>query len=235
LRRTLLPLLLYQCCKKYNWGLKSNDNKDDDNFRSAIAECAACWYLAGVRRFAVKPEGKGSGSHKPDLALSLPDGDIAVEVKSPFNEASEAYDHSAPIAACLDQANKQFRKDAPNILCLVPAMTPRIFETRHFLVKAFNGREETSEKTGQPSFFFGTATSDSPSRCDLRHLDSEALGVRCLLGLEVLVRLDLVLQCQLSIIDESSISHDLIFCRNLLLEIACPKRAKSVAKTKWIR
>ena len=57
---------------------------NDDNFRSALDECLATWYLAGPRKLQIEPRPEGRSDHALEFALKLPEGDIKVEVKSPF-------------------------------------------------------------------------------------------------------------------------------------------------------
>lgn len=57
---------------------------DDDNFRSAMSECLAAWYLAGKRKLHVEARPEGRPGHPLEFVLKLSDGDINVEVKAPF-------------------------------------------------------------------------------------------------------------------------------------------------------
>lgn len=59
---------------------------DDDQFRSAMAECMACWFLAGKLKMHVRPRPSGAVGKVPDLLVTAPEGDMTVEVKAPYTE-----------------------------------------------------------------------------------------------------------------------------------------------------
>ncbi len=56
---------------------------DDDQFRSAMAECQAAWYLSSKLGLSVSARPRGKGTSVLELLVTLPDGDVLVEVKSP--------------------------------------------------------------------------------------------------------------------------------------------------------
>lgn len=64
---------------------------DDNNFRSALSECMAAWYLAGPRGLRIEPRPKGGGEHRLEFALKLDGGDIKVEVKAPYRPTPSGY------------------------------------------------------------------------------------------------------------------------------------------------
>ena len=117
--------------------------RDDDNFRSGMAECLACWFLAGRLGLTIGP--RPSGRRGPlDMLIELPDGDIAVEVKAPFHETTmEVWhgDESDILKSCVDSANKQFNDDARNLLFLVPELRLSVFDRPRSLIKALYGQE----------------------------------------------------------------------------------------------
>ena len=57
---------------------------DGANFRSALSECFAVWYLAGKLKLKIKPRPKGQGDSNLEFAIKLGSGDIKVEVKAPY-------------------------------------------------------------------------------------------------------------------------------------------------------
>ena len=83
----------------------------------------------------------------PDLSIRTADGDITVEVKAPYEPSlpptyAGAVGSSAPLlAACLDEANRQFSKGCRNVLVLVPHTT-RGFPERRELIEAFFGNHK---------------------------------------------------------------------------------------------
>jgi hypothetical protein len=54
---------------------------DDDNFISAMNECLATWFLADHLGLSVTPRPSGKSRSILELAITLPDGQIFVEVK----------------------------------------------------------------------------------------------------------------------------------------------------------
>jgi hypothetical protein len=54
---------------------------DDDNFISAMNECLATWFLADHLALSVTPRPSGKSRSVLELAITLPDGQIFVEVK----------------------------------------------------------------------------------------------------------------------------------------------------------
>jgi len=118
----------------------------DDDFRSAMAECMACWFLAGKLKLPVCASMAGRSGHKLDLGVELSEGMTGVEVKAPYRELPEGAwhgDDSDALQQCMDTANRQFTDDCPNILFLVPYLRNRsLLEWRLPLVKAFYGQEK---------------------------------------------------------------------------------------------
>ncbi len=120
---------------------------NDDDFRSAMAECMVCWYFAGKLRLKVYPSKSGRTGRDLDLGVELPDGLAGVEVKAPYRALPEGQIHwgddSDALQQCMDAANKQFTDDCPNILFLVPYLRNQsLAEWRLPLVKAFYGQEK---------------------------------------------------------------------------------------------
>ena len=105
-----------------------------------MSECLAAWYLAGPLKLAVEPRPPG---HPLEFVIRHSDGDINVEVKSPYRALPEGAfwgDDSDMLVAGLREANKQFAKGAKNLLVLVPQMrVPVMLDNRTPLEKAFIG------------------------------------------------------------------------------------------------
>jgi hypothetical protein len=121
---------------------------NDENFRSAIAECMAAWFLAGRMKLPTSARPPGANGSVPDLAVSDEEGDLTIEVKAPYKEPIHAGysgfigDDAPMLAACLDAANKQFLSGGRNVLLLV-AKTKfghSGFPRRSELIKAFFGQ-----------------------------------------------------------------------------------------------
>jgi hypothetical protein len=130
---------------------------DESDFRSAIAECLACWFFAGKLRLPFGPNCKGRGAKTLDMKIWLNSTAIGVEVKAPFaaRPASGGWfgDESEKIQQAIDSANRQFCDGSPNILVLVPELRRAIFQSRDDLVKACYGQRviagELNTSTGQ--------------------------------------------------------------------------------------
>ncbi|NOT34434.1 MAG: hypothetical protein HOP12_09720 [Candidatus Eisenbacteria bacterium] len=119
---------------------------DDEQFRSAMAECQAAWYLREKLGLAVSARPPGKGASELELLVKLPEGDILVEVKSPLrvaiaDGAAHALDDSDILDRCLADASKQLRKGTRNLVMLVGRLTLGI-HVRQFFVKAFYGAEK---------------------------------------------------------------------------------------------
>jgi hypothetical protein len=119
----------------------------DDNFRSAMAECMACWFLGGKLRLKVSPRPGGAPGKIPDLRIERDEGPITVEVKAPHDDplpwdySGSIGDDSEMMASALDEANKQFAHGTANVLFLTP--TPKYFGMlRRGLLRAFLGKTQ---------------------------------------------------------------------------------------------
>jgi len=137
---------------------------DDDGFRSAMAECMACWFFSGRMKLPVAPQAPGRGRKNLDMWISTQDGGIAVEAKAPFREAPMpppgrsigcwVADDSEKIAQCLEAANRQFDKNGPNLLVIAPRLLVRMFSERQDLAKAIYGESKITVpinvQTGEP-------------------------------------------------------------------------------------
>jgi hypothetical protein len=117
---------------------------DNDGFRSAMAECMACWFLAGHLHICVTPKPCGRQGKVLDLLAHLSDGDINVEVKAPYVEKRQGLQQGGRcvdvIERCLTDANKQFADSGRNVLFLVPTFGHRIFKRRYSLIRALLGQ-----------------------------------------------------------------------------------------------
>jgi hypothetical protein len=113
---------------------------DEDNFRSAISECLAAWFLAGRCRLPVEPRPIGRPRHPLELCTQHPDGEIHVEVKAPHRRVVKTVwigDDSDLLQQALESANKQFRDDVRNLLVIVPELRISVFDHRSQITRAF--------------------------------------------------------------------------------------------------
>ncbi len=119
---------------------------DPDDFRSAMSECEVCWFLAGRMRLPLDPSAPGRNGKKLDMVITLPTGDIGVEVKAPYREMPKdnfwCGDDSDKIAQDMQSANKQFDKQSANILFIVPSLRKPMFTQRRDLIKAAFGQSK---------------------------------------------------------------------------------------------
>lgn len=116
---------------------------DDKGFRSAIAECFACWFFSQKLKLPLSPRPHGRTGKNLDLLVQLPTGPACVEVKAPYRARPRTRvwsgDDADKLADCLDEANKQFAKDAKNILVIVPQLRTSVCGERYQLIRAFLG------------------------------------------------------------------------------------------------
>lgn len=118
---------------------------DDNNFRSAMAECEVCWFLANRMGLKVEQKASGISAKKLDMKILLEKGEIGVEVKAPFRQPPQGIycgDDADKIADSLNAANKQFNHDIPNILVIVPTLKKQLFISRRELIKAAYGEDK---------------------------------------------------------------------------------------------
>jgi hypothetical protein len=117
--------------------------KSSDGFRSAIAECEACWFLAGRMRLPLDPNTPGRDGRKLDMQILVDGQDVGVEVKAPFrappSERFSLGDNSDKIADAIKSAYEQFDGGRPNLLFLVPYLQFPMFSQRHHLLRAAYG------------------------------------------------------------------------------------------------
>lgn len=114
-------------------------------YRAAIAECMACWVLAGKLGMPVSSKPSGRNQKVLDwLAEHTPARQsLHVEVKAPFVEAPEdAWSGSdAPVlVGCMRRANDQFEAGRVNVLIVVPELRTPVYAEREQLVEAFIGQ-----------------------------------------------------------------------------------------------
>ncbi len=125
--------------------LRGRLTSDDPNgFRGAMAECMACWFLAGRMKLPLSPYAPGRDGSNLEMQLVFDTFRVGVEVKAPQcerpHEIAFHADDSAKIAAAIASANKQFSKDCPNILVLVPRLRRPIDQCRNDLIRAAIGQ-----------------------------------------------------------------------------------------------
>jgi len=137
---------------------------DNGGFRSAMAECMTCWFFAGKMGLSVEPYAPGRGGKKLDMRLLVDGNWIGVEVKSPFRERPKpppgkstitwCGDDADKIKQCMEDANKQFCDDRPNLLVIVPELRMHVFSHRRDVVKAAYGQSKIT-------FWVDTQTGES--------------------------------------------------------------------------
>jgi len=115
---------------------------DEEGFRAAMAECMACWFLAGKHRLRVTPNPPGRNNCVLDLYVQTPNETVFAEVKAPYRERPEdgwRGDDADILAQRLADANKQFEEGNKNLLILVPTLRWNLFAFRDQLIKALFG------------------------------------------------------------------------------------------------
>jgi len=116
--------------------------KDDESFRAAMAECMACWYLAGKLGLNVSPNPSGRKNCALDFHIWTADEDVLAEVKAPYRERPEDGwwgDDADILAQRLADANKQFEEGQRNLLILAPKLKSEVFASRKQLTNALFG------------------------------------------------------------------------------------------------
>lgn len=135
-------------------------SRNPDDFRSSMAECLTCWFLAGRLRLPVSGDAPARAGKILDMKAVVDGQNVAVEVKAPYRERppeGQAWcGHDADLLAqCLKAANKQFAEDVPNILVLVPQLRRSVSTFRVQLVTALYGEEKITcpidTRTGGPA------------------------------------------------------------------------------------
>ncbi len=131
--------------------------EDPEGFRSAMAECIACWFFAGRSGFPVDSVACGRKGKILDMQVLVEGTWVGVEVKAPHREVPEEawHGHDGDILANrLREANKKFHRDRPNILVLVPQLRTPVSQLRVQLTSALYGQEVITQRidtrTGTP-------------------------------------------------------------------------------------
>jgi len=118
---------------------------DNDDFRSAMAECIACWVFSGKFKMELDVRPSGRRNKKLEFIAKSDVQDLYVEVKSPYREKPNqgwSGDDSDLIESCLIEATNQFEKGLCNILVIVPSLRIPVYSLRGQLIKAFYGEEK---------------------------------------------------------------------------------------------
>jgi hypothetical protein len=131
---------------------------NDDNFRSAMAECMSAWFLAGKLRMSLDGRPVGRPGHPLELRIKRSEGDIYVEVKAPNREIPDHQawvgDDSDLLQEAVESSNKQFRSDIRNLLVIVPTLRISVCTLRRQITRAFFGdiriRVPLDTGSGQP-------------------------------------------------------------------------------------
>ncbi len=133
---------------------------DVANFRGAMSECLAVWFIAGKRRLPVRARPEGAGRSILEFAIVAGNIEVKVEVKAPFRELDSSFfwgDDSDALEGALTSANRQFRPDEVNLLVIVPSLRLDIFPlgNRRPIEKAFIGEDfiqiPIDTRTGGPA------------------------------------------------------------------------------------
>lgn len=117
---------------------------DDHGFRSAMAECIACWVFCGKFKMGIVPRPLGQKGKKLEFIAKSQCQNLHIEVKSPYRKKPDrgwSGDDSDLIKNCLKESAKQFQKGKCNILVLVPSLRTPVYACRGQLIKAFYGEE----------------------------------------------------------------------------------------------
>ena len=125
-------------------GRLASSNADD--FRSAMAECLTCWFLAGRLGLPVTGDAPGRKGKNLDMTAFVGGQGVGVEVKAPHRdrptEGEAWWGHDADLLArCLDRANRQFPGNGANVLAVVPELRTPVSLFRVQLVTALYGQE----------------------------------------------------------------------------------------------
>jgi hypothetical protein len=130
---------------------------DDDGFRSALAECLTSHFLTRILGLEIFGRREGRPGTAIDFGVRRGDGDISLEVKSPFRERPAgtmwSNDYAHILQPALDEANRQFAEGCRNVLVLAPLVEFPVLSGRMSYVKAFFGETnivfEIDKKTGR--------------------------------------------------------------------------------------
>ena len=117
---------------------------DDDNFRGALAECLAAWFLTNMLGITVEPNPDDHQRRNADLRARIGGLRLLVEVKAPFVPVTNSVfsgDDPADIVRCIKAAGRQFQKGCANLLVLVPTLRTPLSMDRGQLVGAAIGHE----------------------------------------------------------------------------------------------
>jgi len=111
----------------------------DPNFRAAMAECCAAWYLAGPNRQQLKPRPLGRTGKVLEFEFTSGGDSVYVEVKAPYSPIVDTVwvgDDSGKLENVLAAANRQFDTGVRNLLVLVPRVRIPVYQSRGQLAKA---------------------------------------------------------------------------------------------------
>jgi len=117
-------------------------SSQDDDFRSAMAEYMAAWYLAGKLRLTLQPRPPGRRNRVLEFRVTNTEIAINVEVKAPHREITNDFwwgNDSDLFQQALETANKQFPDDVANLLVLAPQIRIPVYSQRTQLIRAFLG------------------------------------------------------------------------------------------------
>ena len=123
-------------------------DSNDDNFRSALAECLVGWFFDHMIGVPLRRHRPIDGTRGPDFEA---ENDLRVEVKAPhvaIPGPSWAGDDSSTIRSCVSAAGKQFGHGTVNLVVVVPLLRTPIWMHRRQLLTAAIGRFALSVPVG---------------------------------------------------------------------------------------
>jgi len=118
---------------------------EERNYRSARAECVACWLLAGRLGYPVAPVvGGGRDRKQLEFSATTPHGQLVVEVKASRVDIPKGGSWSGDDFRALEKdmrdASGQFGKGTRNLLVLVPQLRTPVYSDREQLEKLIGDR-----------------------------------------------------------------------------------------------
>lgn len=118
-------------------------DREDNNFRGAMAECMAAWFFLETLGWKITPRPRGQGRRELELTAMSPEGPIMVEVKAPFREqfgTMGSGNDSDLIEKTLQRANNQFASGNKNLLFLAPKLRSSLGQDRYQIIQALIGQ-----------------------------------------------------------------------------------------------
>lgn len=120
-------------------------SSEERNFRSARAECVACWLLAGKLGYPVAPVvGGGRAGKQVEFTATTPHGPLTIEVKAPRVDIPPggiwSGNDADTLATVMREAAGQFGKGRCNVLVIVPQLRTPVYARREQLERLIGDR-----------------------------------------------------------------------------------------------